>query len=367
LLVATAPAFLSVHPLVGTMYDRVADLPVHVECVTTARHERDTTSGFTRVSTEVVLHGDGATGRGEDVTYDAVDHERYDPADLPLSGDYGTFDDFSAYVDGLDLFPEPPEREASRHYRRWAVESAALDLALRQADTDLGAALGHEYSPLRFVASVALGSEDEAPAIDPVRRFLDDDPDLEFKLDPTQDWGADLFDALAATDAVRVLDLKSFYEGTDVDNPADRDLYEQVFETFPDAVVEDARATDETRDLLAANAARLSWDYPITGIESIEALPFDPQWLNVKPSRFGTVESLLETIAYCEERDVSLYGGGQFELGVGRDQIQALAALCYPDGPNDVAPRPYNDPNHEGDLPGSPIDVTPDGSGFGTS
>ena len=35
--------------------------------------------------------------------------------------------------DGLELFPAPPVREPSRNYRRWAFESAALDLALRQA------------------------------------------------------------------------------------------------------------------------------------------------------------------------------------------------------------------------------------------
>ena len=33
-----------------------------------------------------------------------------------------------------------------------------------------------------------------------------------------------------------------------------------------------------------------------------------------------------------------MYGGGQFELGHGREQIQRLASLFYADGPNDVAP-----------------------------
>ena len=32
------------------------------------------------------------------------------------------------------------------------------------------------------------------------------------------------------------------------------------------------------------------------------------------------------------------YGGGQFELGPGRGQIQHLASLFHPDAPNDVAP-----------------------------
>ena len=45
---------------------------------------------------------------------------------------------------------------------------------------------------------------------------------------------------------------------------------------------------------------------------------------------------------------MELYGGGQFELGVGRDQIEALASLFYPDGPNDVAPREYHGEAHAG-------------------
>ena len=38
----------------------------------------------------------------------------------------------------------------------------------------------------------------------------------------------------------------------------------------------------------------------------------------------------------------SLYGGGQFELGIGRVQIQELASLFHPDMPNDVAPAAFN-------------------------
>ena len=38
-----------------------------------------------------------------------------------------------------------------------------------------------------------------------------------------------------------------------------------------------------------------------------------------------------------------MYGGGQFELGLGRGQIQYLASIFHPDGPNDVAPGGYND------------------------
>ena len=38
-----------------------------------------------------------------------------------------------------------------------------------------------------------------------------------------------------------------------------------------------------------------------------------------------------------------MYGGGQFELGPGRRQIQKLASVFYADGPNDVAPSEYNE------------------------
>ena len=52
---------------------------------------------------------------------------------LDLTGP-ATLGELSELIDGLDLFPgSPPVREPSRNYRRWAFESAALDLALRQA------------------------------------------------------------------------------------------------------------------------------------------------------------------------------------------------------------------------------------------
>ena len=47
---------------------------------------------------------------------------------------------------------------------------------------------------------------------------------------------------------------------------------------------------------------------------------------------------LFKAYEYCEDRGIAMYGGGQFELGVGRGQIQYLAAIFHPDGPNDVAP-----------------------------
>jgi hypothetical protein len=58
-----------------------------------------------------------------------------------------------------------------------------------------------------------------------------------------------------------------------------------------------------------------------------------------------------------------MYGGGQFELGPGRAQIQMLASLFYADGPNDVAPADYNVGDPRPGLPQSPL-ATPRGVGF---
>ncbi|MGQ4554834.1 hypothetical protein [Halobellus sp. GM3] len=354
------------------LFDAVADLPLAVESTDRTRRERDTSSGFVRTTTTFHLTGpervevgaaDGAhpdrdeqhVGRGEDVTYDTEDHDALAEAPaLDLAGEY-TFASFSARLDDVDLFPtKPPERETARHYRRWAVESAALDLALRQNDLSLATALGREPEPVRFVVSTRLG---DPPTTARVASVLDAYPGTEFKLDPTPAWTDEVVEAVAATDAVRILDLKGLYEGTEVDAEPDPALYERLLSTFPEAVFEDPALTAETRPLFDGAEERVSWDYPITGVASVEALPFEPSWLNIKPSRFGTVASLFETIEWAEERDVSLYGGGQFELGVGREHVQLLASLFYPDGPNDVAPGGYNDPDVSSGLPTSPLDA----------
>ncbi len=335
------------------MYDEVADLPLVVDEVGFERLERDTSGGFVRATTVVELSGDGHTGRGEDVTYDTADHDRLaaKPPALP-TGEF-TFEGYSAALDDVELFPDPPGADRFRHYRRWAVESAALDLALRQVDTTLGEALGRTYDPVRFVVSTRLG---EPPTADRIEAWLDIDPGIEFKLDPTPEWDGDLIEALATTGAVRALDFKNHYDDPEVAQPPDPALYERVRDGFPDAVLEDAKLTDETRPALSGAEGRLSWDLSITSVESVRELPVEPRWLNCKPSRFGTVESLFDFLAYCEAEGIALYGGGQYELGVGRDGIQALASLFYADSPNDVAPSGYNDPEPREGLPASPLD-----------
>ena len=85
---------------------------------------------------------------------------------LPLAGRF-TLASFSEHLAGLSLFPEPPQREVSARYRTWAYESAALDLALRQAGSTLHAALDREpeAGAVRGVAAprrAALAAADRA-------------------------------------------------------------------------------------------------------------------------------------------------------------------------------------------------------------
>jgi hypothetical protein len=333
-----------------SLWDRLRGLEVNVEEFSTERKSVQVSSQFTRVSTTVVLRGAGEEGRGEDVTYTAEDHDWFPQLEPQGST---TFAGLSAQLDGLQLFGAEPRMDASRDYRRWAFESAALDLALRQNGVSLGSALVREYRPVRFVVS----TRDDAFA------WLEHYPKLELKLDPESEWERPFMERLAATDRVRVLDLKAYYHGTVVDQPPDPKLYAAVVELFPDVVIEDASLDGECGEVLRGVEGRLSFDAPIHSAADVEALPIEPGWMNIKPSRFGTVARLFECIEYCDAKGIHLYGGGQFELGVGRRHIQVLASLFYADGPNDVAPSAYNAGGPRAGLPQSPLPA-PEANGF---
>jgi hypothetical protein len=343
-------------------WELLAELPVEIESYYLEPLQADVSSDFVRKSTVIHLSGAGHEGVGEDVTYDAVDHEILQATGprLPLSGSF-TLASFAERLADLSLFAEPPQREVSARYRTWAYESAALDLALRQADTTLHAALARKPEAVRFVVSMRLG---EPPSFAPVGRLLELYPGLRFKLDPTSSWDEPLIAELRASGAVDSVDFKGLYVGSIVDQPADPVLYARVVEAFPDAWIEDPKLTPETDALLAEHRERFSWDAPIHSIADIEALPYPPRMVNIKPSRLGGLRTLLDAYDYCAARGIGNYGGGQFELGVGREQIQYLASLFHADAPNDVAPSGFNLPDTAPDLPTSPLAPEPSASGF---
>jgi hypothetical protein len=322
-----------------SLYDAVRDLPLHIDGYFLEPLEREVARGFTLRRTVVVLHGKGEEGRGEEVDYDPRAQEAFqaDEGKLPFPGEH-TLDSFSLLQAG------------QTEYRRWAFESAALDLALRQAGLSLGEAVARDANPLRFVVSTRTAN---------VPGWLELYPDLHFKLDPDNDWTDEV---IASLRNVETVDFKGIYRGA-FGNPPDPELYARVAAAFPDAWIEDPALTPATVRALEPHRDRITWDAAIHDWSDVEALPLQPRCLNCKPSRFGSVKRLFDFYDACERQGIAVYGGGQFELGPGRDQVQLLASLFHADAPNDVAPGGYNAASPVAGLPLSPLELQP-GPGF---
>jgi hypothetical protein len=316
------------------LYARIAELPTEIDGYRLERHEL-ATPNWTRVTTTIVMAGRGLEGRGEDVTYEVPEHDvlaAQEPVDLSGAT---TFAEASGALGPFGL-----------GYRRWGFESAVLDLALRQAGRTLGDVLGLVYRPVRFCMSTRH---------DP-RPWLAASPGLEFKLDPEPSWDDDYLAALARGGRVRVLDVKAHYPHDIVGVAPDERIYVACRDRFDDdTTIEDPWIADGWLDLFRGHEHRLAFDAIIHSIADIQALPFVPRRMNIKPSRFGPVENLLATIEFCKAHRIALYGGGQTELDIGRDHIQALASLFYAAAANDVAPREYNTGEARPGLPQSPL------------
>jgi L-alanine-DL-glutamate epimerase-like enolase superfamily enzyme len=349
-------------------YDLIKDLPLEIDSYELQGLEFSLPDAdFDRLTTIIHLKGGGHEGLGEDVVYDSLDHIAFQDAGpvLDLAGKH-TIGSFSELLDGAALFPSPPEREVSVNYRRWAFESAALDLALRQAGKSLHEVVGREARPVTFVVSMRLTppGSDQVSTIEPVRKRLEIYPTLRFKLDPTNDWTDELIGQLVETGAVDSLDLKGQYKGTPVDVETDPELYRKLIEAFPDAWLEDPDVSDQTKPILDPVADRVTWDAVIHSVADIKGQVWPPKMVNIKPSRFGPLHELFAAYDYCDENGIGAYGGGQWELGPGRGHIQYLASLFHPDTPNDVAPSGYNTAGTEPGLPSSPLQPMPTETGF---
>jgi hypothetical protein len=345
-----------------SLWSRLAGLPLVVEGCEYDRLHTVLAYEFDRVTTHVRLVGAGTDGLGEDVSVFHEDgtalHETR--PSLPLEGEW-TLASFCEHLAALELWPEPPEWDVAWRFRNWAFESAALDLALRQAGRALHDVLGREPQPVRFVNSLGLG---KSPSIEPVRRRLARSPGVRFKLDAEATWAPALVEEVAATGAVDTIDFKGQY-GIEVKDPrALATLYDNVLAAFPDAYLEDPHDLPEIRPRLGHDLERVSYDAPIRDAEDIGATPLAGRIVNVKPSRIGSLRALFEVYARCARERRPMYGGGMGELGVGRGQIELLAALFHADAPNDVAPSAYNEEDPPGGLPPSPLAPRPEATGF---
>jgi hypothetical protein len=345
-----------------SLWPHFAHLPLVVESCEYEALRALQTHDFERITSQVRLIGGGTDGLGEDVGVFREDgttlHERR-PA-LPLAGEW-TLESFCDRLATLPLWPEPPEWEVALRFRNWAFESAALDLALRQAGRPLHDVLGREPQPVRFVNSLGLG---KPPSIEPLRRRLDRAPAVRYKVDAEVSWSPTLVDQVAATGAIDTVDFKGHY-GFEMDDPAALlALYDHVLAVFPDAYLEDPHDLPGVAERLAGCLDRTSYDAPIHTADDIGSTPLAARVVNVKPSRIGSLRPLFDVYARCVREGRPMYGGGMGELGVGRGQIELLAALFHADAPNDVAPSAYNEDEPRGSLPASPLAPRPAPTGF---
>src|SRR4051812_46883155 len=148
-----------------SLWSHIAALPLFVESHAIERLEAPAPAE--RVTYLVRLQGRGAEGLGEDVGGAMLDEDGAFLAAAPalaLAGEW-TLATFAAHLADVDLWRQPPEWDMARRWRNWALESAALDLALLQAGIRLPEALGCEPAPLRFVNSLGLGDPPEIGAL----------------------------------------------------------------------------------------------------------------------------------------------------------------------------------------------------------
>jgi len=263
-----------------------------------------------RPSSVVTLLGAGAAGHGEHVGWTEAAHVACRDRVLPrVPRGRWRLAAWSAALAGI--VDEP--------YDRAALEAAAIDLALRQQGVGLFDLLREPPRPVRYVVSFARLPDPVAEA----RRHSD----VELKVDADPAWDDATFAALAAAGRIAVLDWKN--GGTRAD-------HERAHRVLPDALVEDPcwELAPWSSDL----HRRLAADGPLLRAEDVHRLPVRPAAANLKPARMGGVFEALAAAAACQARGIAVYLGGMFEVDVGRRQLQALAALLCPDGPNDLAP-----------------------------
>ena len=281
---------------------------------------------------------------------------------LPLSGSW-TLDRSRGTSAALPLFDEEPERHAYLDYRRWAFESAALDLALRQAGM-LARRRGRprgEAGLLRGLDGHRLAAAERSRP----RAGSSHYPALRFKLDANPDWTRRRSSAeLAATGAVDSIDLKGQYRGTVVDTPADPALYRRVAEGFPDAWLEDPGLTEETTPVARAPSrpGHLGRDHPLGRghrVASLAAADGEREAVSLRFGRAAVRGLRLLRGERASARTAAASGSSARAAATSSSSPRSST----PTTPNDVAPREYNLGPQPG-LPASPLEVTPRETGF---
>ena len=122
-----------------SLYERVRELPLVVEGYELGGHAYVISPDFTRKTTEIRLVGAGEEGLGEDVTYDAAEHDAQQARGpvLELAGEW-TLDGFSRHLDAqrasLNEPSQFPERGTIRSHPHDRTAGLSGSLAIRDRD-----------------------------------------------------------------------------------------------------------------------------------------------------------------------------------------------------------------------------------------
>jgi L-alanine-DL-glutamate epimerase-like enolase superfamily enzyme len=304
--------------------DRLGSLPVRlggVRCRSGRVALADYPGG--RPLTLVALSGQGHTGWGEHVAFTDEEQQTFVHA-----------------VEGFFATAAGPVAEILRPgippYARAALESALLDLALRQAGASLRDLVGVAAAPLRWVCSFA--------DPDPATRARACGGEVKVDVDPA--WTGATIAALAR-EPVAILDFKE--TGT----PA---LAARLAAAFPTALFEDPPE--------GTTGVRVARDRPLLTEAQVAAAVGRGEAVNLKAPRMGGVLALLQGLARARQSSALAYLGGMFEAGPGREQARQIAALFCADGPNDLAPLAGGLTSLTG---GSPSTIRLDQPGFGAT
>jgi hypothetical protein len=289
----------------------------------------------TRPSTIVELCGRGQIGFGELVAFSAEAHRSFAeglPGWLVAGGATGRKGPLAMLLSG-DATP----------YERAALESALIDLAMRQAGASLADLVGSGSGRLRWVASFG-SMADPRPHL---TRGRPGDPRPELKLDVHPDWSDEVMIALQAERRVVILDFKE--EGS-------IESSRRLSAAFPRAIFEDPPGG--SRHPLVARDRRLH------RAEDVAAPIGRGEWVNLKGPRMGGFLELLRGLERVPPGGGRAYFGGMFEVGPGREQARQLAAIFCPDAPNDLAPLEGGASSLRGESPSS---IRLDQPGFGAT
>ena len=324
------------------LYDLVRDLPLEIDGSRVRGRDASRSRPSSRARRHVVMRGGGARGprRGRHLR-----PGRARPGPLPAArrctGSW-TLDSLSKHLDELELFPAgEPGQHAYRDYRRWAFESVGARPR---------AAAGR---PLARRGARTRGAAADVRLVDPrhlARRLARALPRAALQARP--DAGVD---GRAGRDARGARQRRRRRPEGPVPRhgrrqpgrpgalPARRRRLPGRVDRGPGA-----DAGDRRRARAAPRPHHVGRADPLVGRRRGAAVRARGASTASRRASARSRGCSSSTTA-APRHGIALYGGGQFELGVGRGQIQLLAALFHPDGSNDVAPGGYNAPEP---LPG---------------